>query len=277
MPSECLALLRDSSGDAPTCSGIRNPLNLSLPLCQPCASAPPKLLDANRPSLWLSFGLPAHPARRRFLRPQPLELSRIELAVAHCVLQPLVAQECGARLEVGASDEIEATGMAQHVRVDFQHSEFSGQLEPIEHSPKRSGLHPEHTISRSPARFAQWPEKPFVLLGQRVLAGLRSFQAANQYAPLLPLDIRPAQVAQFGNAQAVVEGNPDRSGVASTVAVLLRSLTKDKHFLPAQVLARPPLFVGDALWPELCSIFGVWGCCLDPPKARRLPRPRQRL
>src|SRR5438552_1983676 len=124
MPAECLALMRDSSGDAPTCSGIGNPPNLSLPLCQPCASEVPQLLDANRPSLWLSFGLPAHPARRRFLRPQPLELSRIELAVAHRVLQPLVPHEGGTCLEVGASDEIEATGMAQHVRVDFQRGEF---------------------------------------------------------------------------------------------------------------------------------------------------------
>src|SRR5205814_10021964 len=113
--------------------------------------------------------------------------------------------------------------------------------------------------------------------GQRVLAGLRSFQAANQYAPFLPLDIRPAQIAQFRDAQAVVERDPDRSGVASTVAVLLRRLAKNQHLVAAQMLARPAFLIREALWPEFCSIFGVWGCCLGPPKARRLPRPCQRL
>src|SRR5437763_5005600 len=110
-----------------------------------------------------------------------------------------------------------------------------------------------------------------------MLAGLRSFQAANQYAPLMPLYVGPAQIAQFGDAQAVVEGDPDRSGVASTVAVLLRRLAKNQHLIAAQVRARAALLIRHPLWSELCSILGIWGCCLDPPKARRLPRPRQRL
>src|SRR5256885_15337241 len=165
VPAECLALLRDSSGDAPTYSGIGNPPNLSLPLCHPCASAPSKLLDANRPFLWLSLGLSANPARRRFLRTQPLELAGVELAVPHCVLQPLVAQECGARLEVGASDEIEATGMAQHVRVDFQSGEFGWQFQPVEHASERGCFHPEHAIRDPQPWSAQRPQESLVVLG----------------------------------------------------------------------------------------------------------------
>ena len=98
VPAECLGPLRDSSGDAPTCSGKGNLPILGRCLCQFGASEVPQLLDANGRPLWLSLGLSANPARLRFLRPQPLELSRIELAVAHCVLQPLVPQERGARL-----------------------------------------------------------------------------------------------------------------------------------------------------------------------------------
>src|SRR5437764_7176063 len=167
--------------------------------------------------------------------------------------------------------------MAQHMRVDFQGGEFRCQFQPVEHPPERGRFHTKHPIRRPQPWRTQWPQEALVLLRERMLAGLRSFQAANQYTPLLPLDVGPAQIAQFGDAQAVVEGNPDRNGIPCAVAVLLRRLAKDQHFLPTQVLAWPPLFVGDALWPELCSIFGVCGCCLDPPKARRLPRPRQRL
>src|SRR5438477_7255644 len=140
--------------------------------------------------------------------------------------------------------------MAQHMRVDFQGGEFRCQFQPVEHPAERGWSHAKHPIRRPQPWRTQWPQEALVLLGERVLAGLRSFQAANQYAPFLPLDVGPAQIAQFGNAQAMVEGNPDRSGVARTFAVLLRRLAKDQHFLAAQVLAWPPLFVGYAPWPE---------------------------
>ena len=97
-PAEHLGFVRERNGDAPTCSDIGNRQILRRWLCQFDASEVPQLLYANPPPLWLNLGLPTHPARRRFLRPQPLELSRIELAIPDRVLQPLVPQECGARL-----------------------------------------------------------------------------------------------------------------------------------------------------------------------------------
>ena len=53
--AECLGFLRDSSGDAPTCSDIGNHQILRRWLCQLDASEVPQLLDANRPSLWFKF------------------------------------------------------------------------------------------------------------------------------------------------------------------------------------------------------------------------------
>src|SRR5204863_2944452 len=171
-PADWLGFVRERNGDAPTCSDIGILQLLQRWFCQLDASEAPQHLNANRPFLWLSFGLPAHPARRRFLRPQPLELSRIELAVAHCVLQPLVAQESGACLEVGASDEIEATGMAQHVRVDFQGGEFRWQFQPVEHTPECGWLDPKHPIRRPQPWRTQWPQEALVLLRKGMLAGL---------------------------------------------------------------------------------------------------------
>src|SRR5437879_1506887 len=104
-----------------------------------------------------------------------------------------------------------------------------------------------------------------------MLASLRSFQAANQYAPFLPLDIGPAQIAQFGNAQAVVERDPDRSGVPSTVAVLLRRLAKNQHLVAAQMLAGAALLIRNPLWSELCSIFSFCRCRPDSVQHRSSP------
>lgn len=127
--AECLEFLRDSSGDAPTCSDIGNLQILRRWLCQLDASEVPHFLDANRPSLWLSFGLPAHPARQRLSTTAALKLRRIELAVPHRVLQPLVPQKSGTRLEVGSTDEIKTAGMPEHVRMDFQGGEFRWQFQ----------------------------------------------------------------------------------------------------------------------------------------------------
>jgi hypothetical protein len=209
------------------------------------------------------------------LRAKSLKLGRVEPAIPNRVLQPLVPQECGSGLEVGAPDQIEATGMPKHVRMDFQSGEFGWQFEPIEHSPERGWLHPEHPIRRPQPWRTQWPQEALVLLGEGMLAGLRSFQAANQYAPLLPLDVGPAQTAQFGDAQAVVEGYPDRSGVPYTVSVPLGRLAQSEYLSPTQVLAGAALLVGDALWPELCSIFGIWRWSPEARKSRTLPRSRR--
>src|SRR5881275_193093 len=143
--------------------------------------------------------------------------------------------------------------MAQHMRVDFQGGEFRWEFQPVEHPAERGWFHAKHPIRRPQPWRTQRPQEALVLLREGMLAGLRSFQAANQYAPLMPLDVGPAQIAQFGDAQAVVEGDPDRSGVASTVAVLLRRFAKNQHLVAAQVLARPAFLIRDALWPELCS------------------------
>src|SRR5437764_6579253 len=133
--------------------------------------------------------------------------------------------------------------MAQHMRVDFQGGEFRCQFQPVEHPAERGWFHAKHPIRRPQPWRTQWPQEALVLLRERMLAGLRSFQAANQYAPLLPLDIRPAQIAQFGDAQAVVDG-----GVPCAVSVPLRRLAQNEYLSPAQVLAGAALLVGDALW-----------------------------
>jgi len=53
-------------------------------------------------------------------------LAWIEPAVPDRVLQPFVAKECGASLEIGPAHKIETAGMAQHMRVNPERREIVG-------------------------------------------------------------------------------------------------------------------------------------------------------
>jgi hypothetical protein len=91
-----------------------------------------------------------------------------------------------------------------------------------------------------------------------MFAALRPLQSADQNAAFLPLNIRPAQIAEFGNAETVIERDPDRSGIARSVAVSSCRLTQSQHFITAQVFTRSAFLVRKPTRPEaICSILSI--------------------
>src|SRR5438045_1708037 len=106
-----------------------------------------------------------------------------------------------------------------------------------------------------------------------MFARRRTLQPPNHDPAFLPLNVVPSQAAEFADTQAVVEGQPDRGGIACTVPVSARGLAQRQNFIAAQMLARTALLVGDAHRPEAsCSIFGVCGCRLDHLQGGWMPR-----
>src|ERR1051326_2190284 len=167
------------------------------------------------------------------LRPQSLKLAGIEPAIPDRVLQPLMAQECGASLEIGPANKIEAAGMAQHMRMHPERREIVGKLQPIEHFAESRWLQPEHAIGRPQSLHSQWPQEPLISLGQRVFARLRTFEPADHHAALAPGDVIPAQVASLAHAQAMIEREPDCSSGPSALSIGPRDLNQHHYLVPA--------------------------------------------
>src|SRR6266576_1402931 len=106
-----------------------------------------------------------------------------------------------------------------------------------------------------------------------MFAALRPLQSADQNAAFLPLNIRPAQIAEFGNAQAVVEREPDGSGIARSVAVSPCRLAQRQDFITAQVFTRSAFLIRDPRRPEpICSIFSICSQLTEGRNGQGLPR-----
>src|ERR1051326_8921076 len=201
------------------------------------------------------------------LRPQSLKLAGIEPAIPDRVLQPLMAQECGASLEIGPANKIEAAGMAQHMRMHPERREIVGKLQPIEHFAESRWLQPEHAIGRPQSTHPQRPQEPRVVLRKRVLARLRSLEPADHDATLLPRYIGPSQVAKLAHAQPVIERDPYGRCIPSALSIGPRDLNQHHYLVPAQMLAWPAIGISHPGW-RLCPIHSVWRGCLDQPQAR---------
>src|SRR5205085_11390167 len=110
------------------------------------------------------------------------------------------------------------------MRVNIERSQIGRHVKPGQHLAKAGRGNREDAIGWPLSLAPQWPEKALVDLGQRVFPALRSLEPAHHQSALPPLDISPSQVREFTDAQPVVEGEPDRRGVASAGAVRSRGL-----------------------------------------------------
>src|SRR5262249_15310976 len=98
------------------------------------------------------------------------------------------------------------------------------------------------------------------MLGEGMPSGLTTFEPAHQQAPLLPMDIAPAQIAKLAHAQPVVERDPDRRSVTRALPVLRPgSFAQRQHLIAGKMLARSALRIGHANRASpLCPIINVW-------------------
>ena len=159
-----------------------------------------------------------------------------------------------------------------------QGREFGCQFESVEHPPESGWLHAEYAIGGTQPWLPQWAEEALILLGQRMFAALRPFQSPNQNSALLPLNIRPAQIAEFGNAETVIERDPDRSGIARSVAVSPCRLAQRQDFITAQMFTRSAFLIRHPKRPEpICSILSIWGRLTERQNGQGLPRLLRRV
>lgn len=74
-------------------------------------------------------------------------------------------------------------------------------------------------------------EQPHFSAGQRAGRGRTVFDATDTARLGFEVDLFPAQVTDFGGAQAVAEGQENHERVAMAVAIVLRRVDQPFHFV----------------------------------------------
>src|SRR5262249_20255966 len=159
--------------------------------------------------------------------------------------------------------ELEAAGMAQHVRMDWERKfgQFSCPADHFEepgprHRPSAFGVEDEAALQVLTRQLAQCPD---FLAGQWVCAIDTVLGPPHMDSAATKLDHIPGQFAEFAGAQLVAVGDQDGGRVAVTVPEMLTgSILETVDFLRGQIFPLPQIRVTRPARRN-CPIYDGWG------------------
>src|SRR5262249_23948188 len=151
--------------------------------------------------------------------------------------------------------ELEPTGVAQHVRVDWEWH-LGGLPEALDESMETDGTDWPAALGNEYVGVggviaAQLAQRPHLVTSDWVDAGHSVLDPVNVEAALGELDLLPSQVAGLRGPQTMAIGHKDHGRVAMAVAAMLAGAVHQPLYLALGEVA-----------PLDCQVYDAWGAFL---------------
>jgi hypothetical protein len=161
--------------------------------------------------------------------------------------------------KIGAAvGEVVPAGMPEHVRMDGQGRKSSSCCHAVQHklcSSRRHGsatFGDENEIPGLGTFPLQPPKRPNFHSPQALVAIHATFRSVHVENPLLKVELCPAGIQAFPDAQSMGEQNKDKGAIPVAPPVLSCRFDKLLHFGKQEMLPIPQPAHGD------CSLYGNW-------------------